>query len=300
MINYKRLIKSRNLRIKILDILSFVPDSMMLKIQYRMKMGRKLDLKNPKRYTEKLQWYKINYHNLILKKCVDKYEVRSYVKEKGLSEILVDCYGVFEDVSEIEWSKLPQKFIMKKTNGGGGINIFICKDKDSLNKEQIISLLRKWTVKNKEHSLGREWAYDGLKSRIIVDQYLENSENPEAGIYDYKILCFEGKVAYIVLDVDRYTNHKRNIYDADWNYIDVVTDHETYGDRIRKPKCLEEMKHIAEKLSEDFPFVRVDLYLVNGKIYFGELTFYPWSGYVQFTPDEFDFELGNKFLLKKI
>lgn len=300
MIDYKKIIKSRKLRFQILNMLSFVPDGMMLRFQYWIKLGRKPDLKHPKRYTEKLQWYKINYRNPVMRRCVDKYDVRSYVEEKGLAENLVECYGIYDNADEIDWDKLPKKFVMKKTNGGGGLNVVICKDKETLDMESTKALLQEWTVRDKACSMGREWAYYGLESRIIIEQYLENPDDPEAGICDYKLLCFNGKVHYIVLDVDRYTNHKRNIYDADWNYLDVSTDHETYGDCIEKPACLEEMKQVAEKLSEDFPAVRVDLYWVDGKIYFGELTFYPWSGYVQFTPDQFDLEVGEKFpLLRK-
>lgn len=202
---------------------------------------------------------------------------------------------MYDNPQKINWSRLPQKFVLKKTNGGGGLNVIICKDKDSLNMSKIQKKLLEWVKKNKNHSLGREWAYDGLRSRIVIDQYLENEENPQAGISDYKLLCFHGKVKYIVLDVDRFVDHKRNIYDREWNYINITTDHETYGDTIEKPAMLEKMIEIAEKLSEDFPMVRVDLYLVQSKIYFGELTFYPWSGYVQFTPDSFDFELGKEW-----
>ena len=130
-----------------------------------------------------------------------------------------------------------------------------------------------------------------------MEELLEDTENPFDGINDYKFLCFQGKPKYIVLDVDRYKDHKRNIYDTNWNFIDVHTDHPTFGDSFPKPIELDEMLQIARKLSEDFPCVRVDLYVVNRKIYFGELTFYPWTGYVKFDPDEFDFSLGNHFTL---
>lgn len=291
--DYKKIIKNRKLRIAILDFLAFIPDKMMLKIQYRIKLRRKLDLKGAKRYTERVQWLKLYYREPIMKRCVDKYDVREYIKEKGLEDILVDCYGVYSNPQEIDWDSLPQQFVMKKTNGGGGLNVYICKNKKNINMDEVEPLLFEWVKTNKAHSLGREWAYDGLPSRIVIDQYLENKDKPEAGISDYKFLCFDGKVKYIVLDVDRFTDHKRNIYDSQWNYINITTDHETYGDTIAKPKKLNEMIQIAERLSEDFPMVRVDLYLVQNKIYFGELTFYPWSGYVQFIPDNFDYELGK-------
>lgn len=128
---------------------------------------------------------------------------------------------------------------------------------------------------------------------------LQEKRNEFNGIDDYKFICFGGKVEYIVFDADRQIEHKRNIYDKNWNYLGVDTDCKTLGNIKEKPKNLEEMKKIAEKLSEDFPFVRVDLYSINDKIIFGELTFYPWSGYVKFNPRSFDFELGEKFILSK-
>lgn len=295
--DYKRIIRSRSMRKKILNLLSFIPDGLMLRVQYRIKLGRKLDLKNPERYTEKIQWLKVNCRDPLMPMCVDKYDVRAFVERKGLANILVECYGVYTDADEIDWDTLPDRFVMKKTNGGGGLNVLICKDKTTLDIEKTRDTLKHWTVPDKKRSMGREWAYYDLRSRIIIDRYLEDPERPEAGIKDYKFLCFNGKVKYVVLDVDRYIDHKRNIYDAEWNYLGIATDHEPYGDTIDKPDQFDELKRAAEILSEDFPAVRVDLYLVEGQIYFGELTFYPWSGYVQFSPDEFDFELGRLFAL---
>ena len=297
--DYKKIFKSRKLRHAILRGLSLVPDGTMLKVQYKMKHGRKLDLKNPKRFTEKLQWYKINYRNDILHQCVDKYAVREYVEQKGLDDILVGLYGVYDSVDDVDVSTLPEKFVLKTTNGGGGLNVFICKNKSTFDKstvkEQIGSL-----KEYKHGDGGREWAYIGVKPRIIVEEYLENPENPDAGVNDYKFLCFNGKPEYVIVDANRYIDHKRNFYDIDWTYRDVSSDHDNFGDIMGKPEGYEDMVAVAAKLSEGFPFVRVDLYNVKGKTYFGELTFYPWSGYVQFTPDEFDFELGEKILLPEV
>ncbi len=297
--DYKKIFKSRKLRHAILRGLSVVPDKTMLKIQYKIKHGRKLDLKNPKRFTEKLQWYKINYRNDILHQCVDKYGVREYVESKGLGEMLVKLYGVYQTVDDIDVSALPERFVLKTTNGGGGLNVYICKDKSTFDKEKVKNLigsLREY----KRRDAGREWAYVSVKPKIIVEEYLENPENPDAGINDYKFLCFDGKPEYVIVDANRYVNHKRNFYNIDWTYIDVSSDHENFGDSMTRPVGYEDMVAAATKLSEGFPFVRVDLYSVKGKAYFGELTFYPWSGYVEFTPDEFDFELGEKIVLPEV
>ena len=295
--DYKKIIRSRKIRFKILNFLSFIPDKTMIKIQYRMKTGRKLNLKNPQRFTEKLQWYKLNYRNPIMHQCVDKYEVRKYVKSKGLEDILNELYGIYNSTKEIDYSKLPNKFVLKTTAGGGGNNTIICEDKQKYDINKNNKMIDEWLRINTKKSVSREWAYEGLNNRIIIERILEGNDDNLSGINDYKFFCYNGKVEYIVFDGDRYVKHKRNFYDKDWNYIDIDTDCDKMGDSIEKPKMLEEMKKVAEKLAEDFPFVRVDLYCINNKIYFGELTFYPWGGYVKYNPDEFDYELGKKFEL---
>jgi len=295
--DYKKIIKNKELRFKILHNLKFLPDAPMLKLQYKMKMGRNLDLKNPKRWTEKIQWYKKNYRNPLLTKCADKYEVREYIESKGLSSILNKLYGVYDNPEFIYYESLPNRFVMKTTNGSG-TNI-LCKDKSKLNIQNTNELLNLW-LKRDNYSVGREWSYKNLNPKIVVEEFLVDEGNPFDGINDYKFLCFNGKAKFIVFDVDRHVGHKRNIYDTDWNFIDVYTDHPNFGDVVPKPEGLNEMLNVANRLAEDFPFVRVDLYWVNNKVYFGELTFYPWTGYVQFTPDKFDFILGEKFSLPKI
>ncbi len=295
--NYKRIIRSQKIRFAILNCLKWVPDDLMIKIQYRIKMGRKLDLKKPKRFTEKIQWYKLNYRNPIMHQCVDKYEVRKYVESKKLKNILNTIYGVYDDVNEIDFDKLPNKFVIKTTSGGGGQNILIVDDKSKLDIEKTVKTIKEWLKIKCDKSFGREWAYEGNKNRIIVEKLLEGNDEKLSGINDYKFFCYNGEVEYIVFDGDRYVKHKRNFYDKDWNYINIQSDCEQLGDSIRKPKMLEEMIVISQKLSKGFPFVRVDLYCINSEIYFGEMTFYPWTGYVQYNPDSFDYTLGEKFEL---
>lgn len=229
-----------------------------------------------------MQWYKVNYHDPLLTQCADKYEVREYIKSKGLNNILVDLYAVYENPNQIKLDELPERFVIKTTNGSG-TNI-LCRDKSTLSLEQIKSDLAVW-LKRDNYAVGREWSYKGITPKIIIEEYLEDNDNKFDGINDYKFLCFNGKPKYVVLDVDRHIGHKRNIYDIDWNYIDVSTDHENFGDVVKRPEGYEEMVKVAKVLSQDFPFVRVDLYYTNKKVYFGELTFYPWTGYVQFDPD---------------
>lgn len=296
--NYKSILRSRELRIKILKMLKFVPDSVMLKLQYRIKFARKLNLKNPKRYTEKLQWYKLNYRDPVMRKCVDKEAVREYVENCGLGDILNECYGVYDGISQINFEKLPQSFVLKDTMGGGGLSVLVVENKTEANVEELLSTASSWLKRvNGEKNSGREWAYGPGKHKVIAEKFLKDDESGE--LPDYKFMCFDGKVKYVVYDCERFIDHKRAIYDRDWNYVDVETDCKKKGNTVPRPEGFEEMRHTAEILAKNFPYVRVDLYWVNGKVYFGEMTFYPWSGYVQFNPDEFDFVLGNEFALRK-
>ena len=293
--NYKKIIKSQQLRFKILRMLQWVPDSIMLRFQYKIKMGFWPNLKHPKRWTEKLQTYKMYYRNPVMHQCVDKYEVRKYIENKKLSELLVKLYGVWGNANDIDFEALPQSFILKTTDGGGGETVLIVKDKNKEDLSTIKKKLNSW-LDRKSVNAGREWAYTGIKkSQIIAEELLINENAPDAGIEDFKILCFNGEPQYIIVDKDRYIDHKRNFYTTNWERKYITTDHEQFEDEYPKPENLDRMLEIAHILSKDFPFVRVDLYNVDGKIYFGELTFYPWTGYVRFTPDEFDFELGNYF-----
>ena len=295
---YKKVIKSAKVRRGILNCLCILPDNIMLPLQYRIKLRRKLNLKNPKRFTEKLQWYKVNYRNPMMHQCVDKYLVRDYIKKKGLERILIPLIGKYNSIDQVDFNLLPRQFVIKTTHGGGGLNVVVCYDKEKLDMVEIKEKLQCEPSPVKKNTMGREWAYYGLQPGIVVEELLINRENPAAGINDYKILCYGGHAEYIVVDVDRYIGHKRNFYDREWNNLQVTSDCPASDRGIQKPDNFDEMISIAEKLSEDFPFVRVDLYDVDGKIYFGELTFYPWSGYVQYEPDEADFWFGESFELK--
>lgn len=297
--DYKKIIKNRNTRFLILKLLGFVPDRIMLKLQYKIKLGRSLNLNHPKRFTEKLQWYKINYRNPIMHRCVDKYGVRKFVESKGLSDILVKLYGHYKTINDVPFSSLPNSFVIKTTHGGGGLNVVVVPDKSKIDTEELKQKLSFSEDRVANNGGGREWAYYGLKTGIIVEQLLVNSENPRAGVNDYKIFCYNGHAKYIIVDVDRYIGHKRNFYDREWHNLHITSDCPAADREIEKPENLEKMLDIAERLSEDFPYVRVDLYSVEGKVYFGELTFYPWSGYVQFLPDSADFMFGKDFILRK-
>ena len=299
--DYKKLIKSRKLRLQILALLRFVPDPIMLKLQYRIKTGKRLDLKNPKRFTEKLQWYKLYYKDPTMVTCVDKYDVRDYVLSKGFEEILIPCYGVFQSFEEINFDSLPSSFVIKDTLGGGGNSVIVVKDKSTADFYAIEKQCREWvSQKHRQKGGGREWPYYGGKEhRIIIEKFID-ADPERGGLIDYKFFCFHGKTAFIYVIADRIMGKvaKLGIYDPEFHLLPVSRcDEEALSRAIPKPENFDEMKRIAEMLASDFPEARIDLYSQDHKVLFGEITFYDGSGYMKFDPDNFDFEIGEKFIL---
>lgn len=298
--DYKEIIKSRKTRIKIMQMLSFVPDKVMLKIQYRIKLGRKLDLKNPQRYTEKLQWYKLNYRNPLMKICADKYDVRQYVDNRGLKNTLNELYGIYSTPDEIDFENLPSSFVIKDTLGGGGNSVIIVKNKNEMNERLVRKQMEEWVnepIKMKHP--GREWVYEGKKHRIIIEKNLITENNND--LPDYKFFCFNGKVECLYL-MQNYTMHhsegEMGFFDNNFNMLDARRmDFKPILNPPQKPHNFVKMVEYASILSEGFPHVRVDFYNLNGQIVFGEMTFFNASGYTEFEPDEFDYTLGEKFVL---
>ncbi|WP_434167458.1 ATP-grasp fold amidoligase family protein [Peribacillus frigoritolerans] len=295
---YKKIIRSQKLRFKIMRMFSFLPEKTMIKLIYLIKTGRKPNLNQPKRYTEKLQWYKLNYRDPLMTKCADKFEVRNYVKSKGYESILNQLYGVYDNVEEINFNSLPNSFAIK-ANNGSGTNIFV-NDKSEVDIEEIKKQLVIW-LRPKKKSVYKEWCYYNIKPKIVIEKLIERDLNND--LPDYKFFCFNGKVycLYTMIDyTDNHDNGKLGFYDSNFNKLPYRrSDYGEIKSHIQKPKNFEKMVEIAEKLSEDFPHVRVDFYNVNGKIIFGELTFYNAGGYTTFVPDEFDFILGDQFVLQK-
>lgn len=295
--NYRNIIKSRDLRVKLLTFLNWIPDSIMLRLQYWLQTGRKLNLKNPKRFTEKLQLYKMKYRNPEMLRCTDKYEVRKYIEEKGFGKYLIPLIGVYNSVEEIDYSKLPNKFVAKTTDGGGGNQVFICKDKHTLSEEVFKERLRGWMSARKvKKQAGREWAYENNYPRRIIIEELIGADNIKKDLCDYKFFCFNGEPHFCQLIQDRSTEETIDFYDMEWNHMPFRGLNPQCGSALHKadkPEDFEQMKDIAQKLSKGFPFVRVDLYSVKDGVYFGELTFYPASGYGHFTPDEWDEKIGE-------
>lgn len=293
--DYKKIIKNQNTRLKILGLTEFIPDKKMLKFQYKIKTGNKLNLKNPSRFTEKLQWYKLNYRDPLLTICADKYKVRKYVESKNLGEILIPLLGVYKNAKDIDFNNLPNKFILKTTNGSH-TNI-ICEDKSKLNIKDTIETLNSWLVERTVKA-GREWAYYDIEPRIIIEELLEKDHDDD--IIDYKFYGFCGSVNFVKVVANRFNDEGQiqGIFDNNFKQLPYFKDGvRKITDERKRPKNFDKMVYIAKILSKDFPHTRVDLYNIDGKIYFGELTFYDTSGYETFTPDEFDYILGKEFKL---
>ncbi len=296
--NYKCFIKSRNIRLKIMQLLSFIPDKLMLKIQYKIKTGNNLNLSFPKRYTEKLQWYKLYYRNPLMKECVNKYSVRKYVEKCGLASILNDLIGVYNSPEEIDYNKLPRQFVIKDNLGGGGNSVIVCRDKEKFDIEAANKEIKLWCSRIKGKHPGREWVYDNQQKKIIIEKYLSQEDGD---LPDYKFFCFNGKVVYSYL-MENYSMHheqgRLGFFDRDFNLLPYYRkDFAPITIQPVKPSNYDKMIEYAETLSKSFPAVRVDFYNLNGKIYFGELTFFMASGYINFEPDEFDFIMGESFML---
>ncbi|WP_445002564.1 ATP-grasp fold amidoligase family protein [Exiguobacterium alkaliphilum] len=284
---------------KIYPVLNLLPDKLMIQFQYFASVGRFINFNNPQRFTEKIQMYKLNYKNSLMTICADKFAMRSYVEGLGYTELLPKIYNVFDSIEEVDYKALPNTFALK-CNNGSGTNLFVQNKKEYSEiklKEKIDSWKDVTTL-----NIGREWAYKNIPQKIVVEELLEPEDEfqKKHGLNDYKFLCFNGKVEYIWVDINRRSNHCRNFYSTEWEFLEVETDKPNFSSTIEKPIGYNKMLELAEIIGKDFPFVRVDFYSLNSKVYIGEITFYPWSGCVKFKPDSFDFELGNFFTEKRI
>ena len=190
-----------------------------------------------------------------MQRCVDKYLVRSYLKENGLGKYLNELYLACDNVNEIDFSVLPQKFVIKTSDGTGGENILVCRDKSTLNKKLVTLKINSWQNK-KIYNMTHEWAYEGIiKSKIIIEKYLEDSQSIDNSLNDYKFFCYDGDVDCFCVDINRYSNHKRNFYDLSWNHLKIHSDKLYSNTKINKPSNFNEMVDLAKKLSKGFPLL---------------------------------------------
>lgn len=260
----------------------WMSDVTYLKLKFRGRLGYKLNLKNPKTYNEKIQWLKINNRKPIYNIMVDKYEAKKYVSKLIGEKYIIPTLGVWDNFDDIDFEQLPNQFVLKTTHDSGGY--VICKDKLQLNISQCRDKLERCLNKN-FYYYGREWAYKDVKPRIIAESYLENSNDnavEKGALTDYKFFCTYGTVHNIMVCTGRTSNKlKYYFFDKKWNFLRY-----NHGDEklpvdftINKPACLDEMINISEILSKDTPFMRVDLYYAENRVWFGEITLYPDSGF---------------------
>lgn len=279
-------------------LISHIPDKLYLRYQYFKHFKRWLNFKHPKRFTEKIQWLKIYNRNDLYTRLVDKFDVRSYVANIIGENYLIPLLGVWDDPSQINFDTLPNQFVLKTTHDSGGV--FVCKDKQSINIDNVRDWLRN-RLSLKVYPVTREWPYKNVQPRIICEKFMSNSIGDD--LTDYKWYCFNGEPTYCQVIRDRRTNETIDFFDCEWNHLDLIAmnPHATNSQvKISKPKNLELMIEIARKLAVDKPFVRVDLYEIYEHEYFGELTFFPNSGFGSIRPDEWDLTLGNLLNLKAI
>lgn len=268
-----------------------LPDKIYLQIYYRRIFGRKLNLKDPKTFNEKIQWLKLYDRNPTYSKMVDKYEAKNYVENKIGKEYIIPTLGVWDEFDKINFSELPNQFVLKTTHDSGGV--VIVKDKDKMNLVKTKKIIED-SLNNNYYLQGREWPYKNVKHRIIAEKYMVDESGYE--LKDYKFFCFNGIAKVMFIASDRQNTNeetKFDFFDMEFNHLPFTNGHPNSNKIIIKPKSFEKMKELAEILSEGIPQVRIDFYDINGNIYFGEMTFSHWSGFVPFIPDEWDYRLGS-------
>lgn len=272
-----------------------MPDRQYLEWIYRLRLHKKLHLDNPRTFTEKLQWLKLYYRKPELTLMVDKVKAKEYVAERIGSKYIIPTYGVWDNPDEIDFDKLPNQFVLKCNHDSA--DIVICKDKNSLDIHSVREKLRRGLKRN-YYKLSREWAYKDVPRKILAEKYMTDESGTE--LKDYKVFNFNGEPHFIEVDFDRFTEHKRNMYDKDWNRIDMELEFPSDKNKeIARPTSLEEMLDLARKLSKGLPHLRSDFYCINGKLYFGELTLYHGAGFERFRPEEWDRRLGDLLVLPR-
>lgn len=272
-----------------------LPDKWYLFFRFKNRVGYWPHLNHPRTFNEKLQWLKLNDRHAEYTQMVDKIDAKKYVASIIGDKYIIPTLGVWNSVDEIEWDKLPNQFVIKVSSDSGGI--VVCKDKQTLDIEKAKEKLTNGWGKN-YYVHNKEYPYRDLTPRIIAEEYKEDESGYE--LRDYKIFCFNGEPKILFVASDRQNageDTKFDFFDLNWNHLPFTNGHPNSKEHIAKPKNFEEMLEIAKKLSVGIPQVRIDLYNCNGQIYFGEITFFHWSGMTAFDPVEWDFKLGKMIKL---
>ncbi len=295
MIDYKRIVKNREWRVKISNFLSFIPDRPYLKFVYFLKTGKCLNLDNPEGFNEKLNWLKINDRHPEYSKLVDKYEVRSVIRDKIGEGYMFPLYGVWNSYEEIDFDSLPKQFVLKCNHDSGSVKII--KDKEMINHKELKKFFSD-RLRVNPYNLGREYPYRSVKPKIIAEKLMGNGKIAPC---DYKFFCFSGKPTIMYIASERETDCKFTFFDMNFKRIEEIEfyTHPSSSEIFAKPTTFEKMKEIAEKLSEGMPFVRIDFFEVDGKVFFGEYTFFSCGGFYLFKPESIEKKLGDLIKLNK-
>ena len=269
----------------------FIPSKLYLTCVFKERIGRYIKWNNLRSYNEKLQWLKIYDNNPIYCSLVDKYIVKDYVSRLIGEEYVIPTIGIWETFEDIEFETLPNEYVLKCTHDSGGL--VLCQDKSKFDLSSAERTLTKSLNRN-YYYYGREWPYKRVKPRIIAEPYLEDNKYGE--LRDYKFFCFNGEPRIMFVAANRQSKEKEttfDFFDMDYNHLTIINGHPNSDIELDKPEYFELMKELARKLSKDIPHVRIDFYEVNGRVYFGEYTFYHYSGFTPFEPEEWDYILGD-------
>lgn len=270
-----------------------VSDETFLKVLFKIKVGYWPNLKKPKSYNEKIQWLKLNYKQPEYTQMVDKIAAKKYVARIIGDKYIIPTIGIWNDIHEIDWDKLPSRFVLKASHDSGGV--VVCKDKSKLDISEAKALLS-GAGKKDYAKYNKEYVYHDVPHRFIAEKYMEDESGFE--LKDYKIFCCDGVPKYLFVATGRQQHDTRfDFYDCNFNHLPVLNGHPNADVWPAKPKNFEEMLEVAAKLSKGMPEVRVDLYNINGRIYFGELTFFHWSGLTPYEPREWDYKFGETIKL---
>lgn len=268
----------------------WLPDKLYLSLRYRFNMGRWINWKKPRTFTEKIQWLKVYNRRPEYTIMVDKYAVKKYVADRIGEKYIIPTLGVWESPEDIDWNSLPDQFVLKTTHGGGSGGVVVCKDKETFNNGDAIAQLNGSMEENIYRNF-REWPYKDVQKRIIAEKFMtphDKSDDFSFDLTDYKFFCFNGVPKYCQVIRDRHSKETIDFYDMDWAHQDFVG-----LNPVARPSRLREIKNICMRLAKGIPFVRIDLYVVDDNVYFGEITFFPASGIGAFSPNCWNEKLGS-------
>lgn len=270
-------------------LLNLMPDEAYLRLKYRIRMGKRLNLKNPRTFNEKMQWLKLYDRKPEYTTMVDKAAVKGYVAEKIGSQYIIPTLGIWDRFEDIDFSSLPDQFVLKCTHDSGGL--VICRNKNTLDMTAAKEKIQK-SLRTNYYYHGREWPYKDVKPRILAERFLQEASGD---LKDYKIMCFNGEPRCILVCAERSSAEgvKMSFFTPRWELMPLKRKHPQIEGIVEKPEALEEMLSLAATLSKELPFGRVDFYEVAGRLYFGEITFFPASGLGKFDPEEWDETLGS-------